>query len=243
MLTDVLVAKPQRGFAFSVVVTVLCWIFVLAGAGTGMDVWAMSMLTLPQHQGGSMMAVEWTAGYALHMVVMWWVMMLAMMLPGVLLAIRLRWTSIQCTLEFLGIYAAVWLGFSVLATGLQYALQSASWFDAMRMLSVNNTLSICLLAGAVVPQALWLLNSLGRPPVASDERAPTASRYALRCLLSTGSMMLLMFIGGLMNLVWMVGLALWTAAQKSPRSATIAPAIAICLCVLLGVNIYLNSIS
>ncbi|SMR81247.1 Predicted metal-binding membrane protein [Aliiroseovarius halocynthiae] len=241
MPTDAGIAKPQRGFVIAVAMTVASWIFVLAGAGMGMSPWGMSVLVIPRHGGGMMMAVDWTATYAVHMVVMWWIMMLAMMLPGVLLAIRLRWTSVQCSPEFLGVYATVWFGFSVFATGLQYAFQSASWFDAMRMLSVNNALSVCLLVVAALPQGLLLLRAHRRTSGTPNERARSASNYAVRCLIYSASMMLLMFIGGLMNLVWTAGLSLWAAIQKSPNGTIIAPASALIICLLVGANIFLNS--
>src|SRR6266436_2495276 len=59
-----------------VFVVLLAWIYLLLGAGVGMEMMDMG--------GGQMMAMlpEWSLGYGLVVFVMWAVMMVAMMLPS-----------------------------------------------------------------------------------------------------------------------------------------------------------------
>jgi len=70
-------------------VTVAAWAYLLLGAGIEMDMMDMG--------GGQMMAMlpTWSPGYAAMISVMWWVMMVAMMLPTaaptVLLVTSLPW--------------------------------------------------------------------------------------------------------------------------------------------------------
>ena len=94
-------------------VTALSWIYVLAGAGVSM-----------------MGPAVWTPGYAVLMFLMWWVMMIAMMLPSAAPMIALFATVNRNQEEFgnphvatsvftLG-YLFVWAAFSVLAVILQW---------------------------------------------------------------------------------------------------------------------------
>src|SRR5262245_22914462 len=81
-------------------VIVVSWLYVLAGAGTGMSAFEMSSLptaigasggsstgmSMTGAMGHTMVAMAtpaaWTWPYAFLMFAMWWVMMIAMMLPS-----------------------------------------------------------------------------------------------------------------------------------------------------------------
>ena len=72
-------------------VTIASWLFVINGSGMGMPALKMTSLDLA-YGGGMRMPLEmasWTAGYAIVMYFMWWVMMIAMMLPSASTAILL----------------------------------------------------------------------------------------------------------------------------------------------------------
>ena len=58
----------------------LAWGWLLLGAG--MDMSAIEMTRMAGMDGWMMQPAVWTPGYALLMVSMWWVMMVAMMLPS-----------------------------------------------------------------------------------------------------------------------------------------------------------------
>ena len=80
------VLRRDRGVVTLVLVTVMAasWLYLLAGAGTGMYPHEMAMF-VPAHTsmaGMFMSPVTWTPGYALLMFSMWWFMMIAMMLPS-----------------------------------------------------------------------------------------------------------------------------------------------------------------
>ena len=72
-------------------VTIASWLFVINGGGMGMPALKMTSLDLA-YGGGMRMPFEmasWTAGYAIVMYFMWWVMMITMMLPSASTAIML----------------------------------------------------------------------------------------------------------------------------------------------------------
>ena len=62
------------------VVLVLAWGWLILGAGTDMS--AIGMTRMAGMDGWMMQPAVWTPAYALVMVSMWWVMMVAMMLPN-----------------------------------------------------------------------------------------------------------------------------------------------------------------
>ncbi len=116
------------------VITVLSWIYILTGAGTGMSVKAMTIASLFPHRmiGMPLQHTGWTAGYWVIMLLMWWVMMIAMMTPSaapmILLYARAtryaqskapRGRSVVPAAAFAGGYLLAWLGFSVFATASQ----------------------------------------------------------------------------------------------------------------------------
>src|SRR5689334_8772154 len=64
-------------------VTAIAWIWVVLGAGTGMSAVGMTGRSEMPAMGDMMMEpAVWTPGYAGLMFAMWWVMMVAMMLPS-----------------------------------------------------------------------------------------------------------------------------------------------------------------
>jgi len=104
--------------------TALAWVYLLLGAGVGMEMMDMG--------GGQMMAMapEWTLAYGLVVFLMWAVMMVAMMLPSAA-PVTLLVASIArkrreagaapgiSTAPFVFGYLAVWLAFAAGATVLQ----------------------------------------------------------------------------------------------------------------------------
>ena len=64
-----------------VALVLLAWLVLLAGAGTGMDPFAMSAWHVP-FGGAAAQSWSWTLSYWLIAFFMWAVMMVAMMLPG-----------------------------------------------------------------------------------------------------------------------------------------------------------------
>jgi len=178
--------------------------------------------------GTGMGVAEWSLRYAALMLAMWWVMMVAMMLPSaapaILLAAAINRRSARPLYGTAG-YLLAWLGFSVLMTAVQWALEASGGLSAL--LRVTSP----YLAGALLIAAgLWQLTPLKqaclrhcRSPIdyLTRHRRP-GNRGALLmgaghgsyCLGCCAFLMVLLFVGGVMNLAWIAGLALFVLVEK-----------------------------
>ena len=65
-------------------ITVLSWIYILNGGGTGMSARSMTRAWLFPHRMAGMVfhPAGWAPAYWIIMLLMWWVMMIAMMTPS-----------------------------------------------------------------------------------------------------------------------------------------------------------------
>ncbi|RWL19508.1 MAG: DUF2182 domain-containing protein [Mesorhizobium sp.] len=249
-----------------VALCLLAWLYIVAGAGLGMNAWEMTRLALFPHQqtadltsdmpgmdmsgmdmpgmdmSAMAMAAEpraWGPAIWALMIAMWWVMMVAMMSPSaaptILLYARvhrhaLAQGQIQDKLAPTGVFMAgyllVWLGFAVVATALHWLLEREAFVSATMMSSQSRWLSGIVLIAAGLYQLSPLKNAC-----LSHCRAPTAflARHwrphavgALRlgalhgafCVGCCWMLMGLLFVGGIMNLVWVAGLAILVLAEK-----------------------------
>ena len=169
---------------------------MLTGAGTGMSTIAMTTWQFPPPRPATMMAGDWNAGYWLTMLLMWWVMMIAMMIPSaapmILLYARVFRQgqargqiagALVPTASFAAGYLVCWLGFSALATALQFALEQVGLVHGMWMWSTSRWLTAALfdrrravpahVAQGRLPAAL---PGAGRLPVASTGAPVTSAR-------------------------------------------------------------------
>lgn len=194
----------------------LLWAHVLTGSGTGMSVWSMTRLSLPPAQDVAGLVEDWTAIYALQMVVMWWTMMLAMMLLPIGLNEfnRFRRSTVLDSLVFLSGYSLVWLLFAIAATGLQWGLERAALLHPFMMWSVSPVLSSALLVFAGIYQLTRLKSRTRAACNLSRLSLHSGLTFGINCMLSTGPLMLLFFVGGTMNMVWMTGLTLIVLAER-----------------------------
>ena len=225
--------------ALSIVIA-LSWGYMLVGAGMGMsavEMTGMSQQGISERMAGMTMMTlaSWTPGYAVLMFFMWWIMMLAMMLPSatptVLLfaAINRKQRDIGhpyvATSVFALGYLAAWGGFSLVAVMLQWAFERTHLLSST-LAGANVILAGLLLLAAGVYQLTPLKHAClrrCRSPLAflvtHWRRGP---RGALRVGLAHGaycvgccwSLMGLLFFGGVMNLYWIVGLALFVFFEK-----------------------------
>jgi predicted metal-binding membrane protein len=171
---------------------------------------------------------------------MWWIMMVAMMTPSaaptILLYARVyrhalaqgqSQNRIAPTGVFATGYLLAWLAFSVAAAGLHWALQHAGLISAMMMSSQSRWLSgtvliavglyqlspikdICLThcrAPASFLSRHWRPNSTGALCLGAMHGA-----YCVGCC---WMLMVLLFVGGVMNLVWIAALALLVLVEKA----------------------------
>jgi predicted metal-binding membrane protein len=209
-------------------VVLLAWGWLFLGAGLGMQQMDMG--------GGQimLMAPEWTLGYAALIFLMWAIMMVAMMLPSAAPAILLAGALMAprganrvfgpVGLFVLG-YLVVWFGFSLLATALQWGLDRAGLLSA-EMASGSVTLAglLLILAGLYqwtpFKQACLVqcrspyeyLTKYWRRGALGPMRA--GAWHGLFCLGCCWMLMALLFVGGLMNLLWIAGLALLVFIEK-----------------------------
>jgi predicted metal-binding membrane protein len=206
----------------------LSWLYILAGAGMDMP----DMMS-----AANMMAVQvaWDTNYFVLMLLMWWVMMLAMMLPGAVPMILLfatvnrknreRGNSFVPTGIFSAGYIVAWGAFSLLATSLQWALEEAALLSPM-MASTSVWLGAALLITAGVYQFTPLKQACLRhcqSPLGfmmhhwrpGRQGAFTMGlEHGVFCLGCCWVLMGLLFFGGVMNLLWIGGLAIFVLVEK-----------------------------
>jgi predicted metal-binding membrane protein len=222
-----------------IVLVALSWLYLWHGAGTGMNLFAMTTWQFPPPVPPLAGPAEWSPGYAAIMLAMWWVMMIAMMVPSaapmILLYARVaaraaaRGQSLAVfggTSVFLCGYLAAWLGFSVLATLAQYVLEVSGALDGMRMWSTSRTLSAALLVVAGIYQLTPVKSAClehCRTPVGylASHFLPgnlgawrMGIEHGAYCVGCCWALMLLLFVGGTMNLIWIAGLAILVLLEK-----------------------------
>jgi predicted metal-binding membrane protein len=219
-----------------ITVTAIAWIWVIVGSGTGMSTIGMTRRSGMPDIGGMMMEqASWTLAYAGLMFAMWWVMMVAMMLPGatpmLLLFARVNRKERVGDRPYVptGIFAAgyltAWGGFSAVATVLQWLLEQLGLLSPM-MVATSYWLggATLLLAG------LWQLTPIKgaclrhcRSPLSFLVQSWRPGRlgafrmgleHGAYCLGCCWFLMGLLFFGGIMNLFWIAGLAIYVLLEK-----------------------------
>jgi predicted metal-binding membrane protein len=220
-----------------VAVIAIAWIWVVLGAGTGMSTLGMTRRSgMPDITGLIMEPAAWSFGYACLMFAMWWVMMAAMMLPS---AAPMLLLFAQVTRKaragnrpyvptgiFAAGYLAAWGGFSVLATVLQWGLEQLGLLSSM-MVATSYWLggALLILAGIwqLTPVKGVCLRHCRSPLSFLVGRWRPRRLGALRMGLEHGSyclgccwfLMGLLFFGGIMNLFWIAGLAVFVLLEKT----------------------------
>ena len=169
---------------------------------------------------------------------MWAIMMIAMMLPSAAPMILMfdtverRNSSAERqrfrSLYFASAYLAVWIGLSALAAGLQWGLQSNGLLTPM-IQSRSDWLTAALLVLAGLYQLTPLKHSClnyCRSPIGflmSEWRDGISGawqmgvKHGLYCSGCCWALMLLLFVAGVMNPIWIVFLTLVVALEKWPR--------------------------
>ena len=178
----------------------------------------------------------WTPGYAVLMFCMWWNMMVAMMLPSAAPMILLFATVnrrqrdtghpyVPTSIFALG-YLAVWAGFSLVAVALQWGFERTALLSPM--LAATNVIFggvLLLAAGAyqLTPMKQACLRHCRSPLAFLGTHWRRGAQGALRMGIEHGAycvgccwfLMGLLFFGGVMNLYWIVGLALFVLFEKT----------------------------
>ena len=185
---------------------------------------------------------------------MWWVMMIAMMVPSaapmILLHARVARHGQErggvpgraSTAAFVAGYLACWLGFSAIATLLQFGLERFGLLDGMMMWPTERWLTAGLLIGA----GLYQLSRL-KTVCLTQCRSPAeflarhwrpgrfgafrlGVRHGAYCLGCCWALMLLLFAAGIMNLLWIAGLSILVLLEKlAPFGAALTKPLAVLL--------------
>jgi predicted metal-binding membrane protein len=180
VLESVLVRDRAVVITGLVTVIVLSWIYILLGAGMSMTAFEMTTMlmpdtsspmemtgdssgmssrksmgdTMPMAHSAMMQPAVWTSSYAALMFLMWWIMMVAMMLPSaspmILLFARVqrkekaKGAPFISTSVFAAGYLMTWGIFSVIAAGAQWG------FERVGLLSTMMTSTSALFAGILL---------------------------------------------------------------------------------------------
>ncbi|MGB4248665.1 MAG: DUF2182 domain-containing protein [Pseudohongiellaceae bacterium] len=177
----------------------------------------------------------WDGGFLALSIVMWSVMMIAMMLPTatpmVLSFTRLqhqreaRSKAIRLTGWFSAGYLGIWIVFSLMAAFAQWALYSSNLMTSA-MGSATPLMAGALLVAAGLFQWSGLKEaclSKCRSPLnfLLNEWRPGSSgalimglRHGIFCVGCCWVLMLLMFVGGVMNLAWMAAITIYVLLEK-----------------------------
>lgn len=221
----------------------LAWAWLLAGAGTGMESYGSLWLTPERPAAPASMDAAMSMGgsdggraafSALRFAtvfLMWWIMMVAMMLPSasptiLLYARGARQAGLRpAAASFLAGYLAVWAVFSAVAALLQAMLQTSGLLSPL-MASQNRCLSGLVLIAAGLYQftpikdlclrrcrnPAWFLSRNYRPGEFGALRM--GALHGAYCVGCCWPLMMLLFVCGVMNLLWIAVLTLIVAAEK-----------------------------
>ncbi len=216
----------------------LAWAYVWQGAGMGASALAMTRLALFPHLQHEAMGPMAAPHFGIALIVcMWWVMMIAMMVPSaapfVLLYARvLRHASASGSSGYASAaflvagYLAAWLGFSVAAAVAQQLLVVAGLISPGMLWSRSAPLSAAVLAAAGVYQLSPLKGACLRqcrgPMGFLTQHWRPGWLGALRMGLHNGAycvgccwiLMALLFVGGVMNVAWIAALTVLVLVEK-----------------------------
>ena len=211
------------------VVILSCWLYLLNGAG--MDVQGMRDMVMPMQMGD----VPKTPSYWTLTFFMWVVMMAAMMLPSAAPVILLHATitgkrtrpqeAVVANALFVLGYLTVWTSFALAASTLQWALDSAALLSPTMAAANTTAAGVVLIAAGFYQWTPLKQACLRRCRSPLDfilsnwrERRRGALvmgiHHGLICVGCCWMLMLLLFVGGVMNVVWISGVALFVFVEK-----------------------------
>lgn len=208
---DFLKIQKSRLLAFCSLLSFACWLFILNGAGFGMDIWAMTSAYFPALDLDTQ-SKNWTFGYSLKMLFMWWLMMLAMMLPGLILNLTEHANSFaKRGIYVFGKYSLVWLCFSIVAVLGQFIFEKYELVHSLKMWSISPNFSIIIL----IIVGLYQFTKAKSAALMHCKFMPIGmSLYWQHCLIATAPMTMLLFVGGVMNLYWIFAISISVTIEK-----------------------------
>ncbi len=239
-----------------VVITALSWwymFYLAAGMNGAMPASEMGAIAAPRME-------PWKAVDFVLTWVMWSVMMVAMMVPSaapmILVFARVKrnrrndGSASLPTAAFVAGYLLAWTAFSAAATLAQWGLHSAALLSPM-MVSTNTLLGGLILIGAGLFQwtplkraclvhcrsPLHFLMSGWRDGAAGA--LTMGAHHGLYCVGCCWILMALLFVAGVMNLLWVAAIASFVLIEKLTRHGELVGRVAGVALVLAGVAVIL----
>lgn len=242
--------RPIRVIAGVAVVTALAWSYLGLVASAGMSAgWALGMP----------MTARWSVPKALMMVLMWAVMMAAMMLPSAVPMIAAYARSVKDATDrqfgsvavFAGGYLMIWGLFAVAATAAQWVAHDRAVVNGMGALLDPRIGAVALIGAGVyqlTPVKQLMLRACRTPLgfLASEWRDGRMGAlwmgmtHGKSCLGCCWALMLLLFVLGVMNLLWVFVLASFIALEKLTRSGFV-PRLGAAVLIIAGVTVLVVS--
>jgi predicted metal-binding membrane protein len=220
--------------------TALAWAYVWWLAADmemgGMDMSSFRMI--PAGMGLMMpTSAPWTATEFAFVFAMWAVMMIGMMTPSatpmILIYARVgrqaarQGKPLAASAYFAAGYLLIWIGFAVAATSAQWALERAALLTPM-MAAASDMFSGAVLIAAGVYQWTPLKDACLRQcqsPLLFIQRhggfrsdllgtLALGARHGAYCIGCCWVLMALLFVGGVMNVLWIAAIAILVLAEK-----------------------------
>jgi predicted metal-binding membrane protein len=200
----------------------------------------LAQLTMPE-------GAQWMPANVAAIFAMWAIMMASMMLPS---ALPMTLTFVHLSTRqgerararmFVSAYLLVWVLFSAAATALQWGLHALGWLEPMTAaVSTQVSVALLLVAGAYQFSPLKkVCLARCRTPMAFllGEWRPGVRgafamglRHGLFCAGCCWALMVLLFVGGTMNLRWVAALAVAVAIEKlAPHGERVAQVLGVLL--------------
>jgi predicted metal-binding membrane protein len=223
----------------------------------GMDMKGIDMSAMPSMDMAPIFTAWGPIDFAL-MFTMWSVMMVGMMTPSVAPMVLLYagvgrkarasgGVFASSAWFFLG-YLLVWIGFSIAATGTQWILTSVALLSPMMTTTSTALSGVVLLVAGLYQWTSWKDVCLRQcqAPIAflsknggfrSDPygAAGVGVKHGLYCLGCCWALMGLLFVGGIMNLFWIAGIAILVLSEKVMPLGRVIPRIAGAIMGLAGI--------
>lgn len=260
-----LVLKRDRRVVVTaiLIVTALAWAYVLRLA-SNMSAMDMSDMDMSGDMGSMLQPAlqSWTGEQFLLMLAMWAAMMVGMMTPSaapmLLLYARVGRHARQQAYPFAATgwfaagYLLIWILFALIATGAQWQLERAALLTPM-LASASHVFGGILLIAAGVYQWLAIkdacLTQCQSPLKFIQQHGGFSStqhgalklgvRHGLYCVGCCWALMLLLFVGGVMNILWIAGLTVLILLEKIVPTGRLIPRIAGVILMGLGLRLLL----
>ncbi len=215
------------------VLTLLAWGYTLFLA-PGETMAPGDMMAMP---GMAPMFMPWTPAHFFLMFAMWAVMMVGMMTPSAAPMILLYGQVARqaatlgrpfaSALWFATGYLLAWTAFALVATAAQYGLERAALVSPLTMRAGGDMGALVLIAAGIyqwtpLKQAclahcrapLSFVQHHGGFKSTAAGSLRLGGQHGLYCIGCCWALMALLFVGGVMNALWIAGLAILVLAEK-----------------------------